>query len=122
MSTSVQGTVTVTHCDNNGTWLVALQGEHDLATEPLLKQQTDSIWPHCNIAVIDLSEADFISSSVIRWLLGVERELEAHDAFTFSVVEGPPDSVAARTLGLFGARELLACYPTRRAALAQAPT
>ena len=63
------GTVTVTHCDNNGTWLIALEGEHDMATAPLLEQQTSGVWPRCNLAVVDLREATFIDCSTINWLL-----------------------------------------------------
>jgi anti-anti-sigma regulatory factor len=115
-----KGTVTVTPCDH-ATWLVALQGEHDIATQPLLNQRTGGIWPRCNVAIIDLSSADFISSSVITWLHSLERDLEARGAFTLSVVTGPRDSAAARTLSLCGADERFACYATREEARAQVP-
>ena len=69
------GTVTVTPCDSKGTWLITLHGEHDLATRLLLEEQTRAIWPLCTVAVLDLSEATFIDSGVIRWLVSVEREL-----------------------------------------------
>lgn len=115
------GTVTVTHCDSNGTWLVALEGDHDLATAHQLEQQTHVLWPQCTVAVIDLSGAEFIDSGVIRWLLSAECQLEKLGAFTLSVVVGPPESVAARTIGLMGMRDKLACFTTRAEALAQAP-
>jgi anti-anti-sigma regulatory factor len=117
---SAVGTVTVTHCDASGTWLVALQGEHDLATVPLLEKQTSPVWPACNVAVIDLSETLFIDSSVIKWLLRSERALEASGAFTLSIVEGAPGSVAARLFALLRMPDVLACYATRQAALTQA--
>lgn len=115
------GTVTVTPCDSHGTWLVTLQGEHDLANRRLLEQQTGAVWPLCKAAVIDLSDATFIDSGVIRWLLSVERELEAAGAFTLSIVEGRPGTVADRLFGLLRMGHVLACYPTRADALAQAP-
>jgi anti-anti-sigma regulatory factor len=115
------GTVTVTPCDSRGTWLVTLQGEHDLANRPLLERQTGAIWPLCKAAVIDLSDTTFIDSGVIRWLLSVERELEAAGAFTLSIVEGAPGTVADRLFGLLRMHHVLACYPTRADALEQAP-
>jgi anti-anti-sigma regulatory factor len=71
--------------------------------------------------VIDLSDTTFIDSGVIRWLLSVERELEAAGAFTLSIVEGGPGTVADRLFGLLHMRHVLACYATRADALAQAP-
>jgi ABC-type transporter Mla MlaB component len=115
------GTLTVTPCDSSGTWLVTLEGDHDLSTRSRLEEQTRAIWPFCNVAVIDLSDVAFIDSGVIRWLLNVERELEAAGAFTLSIVEGPPGSVADRLFGLLRMRHVLACYPTRQEALTQAP-
>jgi anti-anti-sigma regulatory factor len=115
------GTVTATSWDGDGTWLVSLHGDHDLATRAELERQTRAIWQACKVAVIDLSEVAFIDSGVIRWLLNVERELEAAGAFTFSIVEGSAGSVAERLFGLLRMRYVLACYPTREAALAQAP-
>ena len=116
------GTVTVTPCDANGTWLITLQGEHDLATRAALKAQTDPIWPFCTVAIIDLSDADFVDSGLIRWLLHVECELEAAGASTLSIVEGTPGSVADRIFGILHMPHVLACYPTRTEALQQAPT
>jgi anti-anti-sigma regulatory factor len=115
------GTVTVTPCDSDGTWLITLEGDHDLATRPLLERQTRGIWPLCKVAVIDLSDVTFIDSGVIRWLLSVESELEAAGAFTLSIVEGRPGTVADRIFGLLRTRDLLPCYATRADAFAQAP-
>jgi len=115
------GTVTVTPCDSSGTWLVTLQGDHDLTTRSQLEHQTSAIWPLCKVAVIDLSDVEFIDSGVIRWLLDVERALEEAGASTLSVVEGLPGSAADRLFGLLRMRHVLACYPTRTDALAQAP-
>jgi hypothetical protein len=114
------GTVTVTPYDSKGTWLVTLHGEHDLAGRTILELQTGGIWRHCKVAVIDLSEATFVDSGVIRWLLSVERELEAANAATLSVVEGPPGSAAARIFGLLRMSHVVACYATRAEAFDQA--
>ncbi len=107
--------------DADGTWLVSLHGDHDLATRAQLERETSAIWPVCKAVVIDLSEVAFIDSGVIRWLLEVERRLEEAGAFTLSIVEGAPGSPAARVFELLRMRHVLACYPTREQALAQAP-
>lgn len=118
---SAGGTVTVTPCDAAGTWLITLHGDHDLATRQSLDQQTSIVWPSCRVVVIDLSDAGFVDSGVIRWLLSAERQLEAANAFTLSIVEGPPDCAAARIFGLLRMRHVLACYATRAEAFDQSP-
>jgi anti-anti-sigma regulatory factor len=70
--------------------------------------------------VIDLSEVTFIDSSAIHWLLRVERELEAAQCSTLSIVTGPPGSVARRLFQHLRMSHVLACYTTRREAFTQA--
>jgi anti-anti-sigma factor len=115
------GGVTVTRCDHHGTWLVALRGEHDLVTIPSLDRQTQHVWPQCKIAVVDLTDVTFIDSSVISWLLRVERALEQGQGFTLSIVAGPPGSFAARLFDQLHMSHVLACYATRYEAFMQAP-
>ena len=107
--------------DDEGTWLVTLEGDHDLATRPMLERETNPVWERCKVAIIDLSHATFLDSGVIRWLLDVERQLEEAGALTLSIVEGPPGSTSARLFALLRVRHELACYPTLEDALAQSP-
>lgn len=109
-----------TQCDAHGTWLVALTGDHDVSTAEWLDQQTSPIWRSCKDVIIDLSEADFVDSSIIRWLLQVERELEAAGALTLSVVTGQQNAPAARLFELLRMSHVLACYPTLESALDRA--
>ncbi|MDX6476500.1 MAG: hypothetical protein QOH95_2011 [Gaiellaceae bacterium] len=111
---------TVTRCDERGTWLVELHGEHDLSTMPGLEQQTRHVWPHCTIAVIDLSEVTFTDSSLIAWLLRVEQALEEAQGFTLSIVTGPTGCAAGRLFERIHMDCVLACYPSRREAFMQA--
>ena len=115
------GEVLVTRCDHDGTWLVALRGEHDLTTVPSLERRTRDIWPTCKIAVVDLSAVTFIDSTVVSWLLRVERALEEGEGFTLSIVTGPSGSFAARFFDQLRMASVLACYATRRDALMQSP-
>ena len=113
--------VATTEAGADGTWLVTLHGDHDIATAPELARETELVWARCKVAVIDLSEARFVDSGVIRWLLEVERQLEDAGAATLSIVLGPPDSPAARLFDLLRMRHVLACYPTLEDAFSQAP-
>ena len=99
-------------------------GEHDLSTAPLLEQATIGLWQRCTLAVVDLSGAAFIDTTVINWLMNAKHKLEASGGGTLGIVEGPPASFAARLFGQLSLRDVLACYPTRQDALAQvrAPT
>jgi anti-anti-sigma regulatory factor len=115
------GSVTCTPCDSRGTWLITLQGEHDLVTRPGLERETRDVWPLCQVAIIDLSDTTFIDSGVVRWLLSSETALEAAGGHSLRVVVGPPGSVADRLFATLGVRHVLPCYPTRAAALARAP-
>jgi ABC-type transporter Mla MlaB component len=110
----------VTCCDQRGTWLVELHGEHDLSTMPRLEQQTRHVWPHCTNAVIDLSEVTFTDSSLIDWLLRVEQALEQAHGFTLSIVTGPTSGAAGRLFKHIHMDCVLACYPSRREAFMQA--
>lgn len=66
----IAGTVMVTRHDGNGTWLVALRGEHDISTTQLLDRETGGVWAGCTPVVVNLSDVTFIDCSVIHWLLG----------------------------------------------------
>jgi ABC-type transporter Mla MlaB component len=115
------GGVAVTQCDHDGTWLVALYGEHDLTTIPLLARQTSHVWAHCKIAVVDLTDVTFVDTGVVSWLLSVERALEEGEGLTLSVVQGAPGSFTARLFDRLHMGSVLACYATRREAFMQAP-
>lgn len=105
-------TVTVTRLDGNGTWVVALEGEHDAFAVPLLEERTDGVWPTCSLALVDLTAATFVDAAVIRWLL---RNRAAAVTASMAVVVRP-ECVASRVLDLAGAHDVLDCYPSRAAA------
>jgi anti-anti-sigma factor len=116
------GTVTVTHHDGNGTWVIALAGEHDISTTPLIEQQTNSLWPGCSAAVVDLSDATFIDGSVVTWLLRTRRHFETNGHPVLVIVEGSAGPGPMRVLEITGIRTLVPCYPTRQDALDAAAT
>lgn len=119
--TPANGAVTVTHADNNGTWLVELRGEHDLSTAPRLDEQTRDVWPRRKLAIVDLRSAAFIDSTVVSWLLSADNAITTAGTGTLIIIEGAADSVPARVLRLLHLREVLACYPTRHDAQTHHP-
>jgi anti-anti-sigma regulatory factor len=112
------GSVAVSPQDADGAWLIVLEGEHDLSTAALLQQATVGLWHRCTVAVIDLSGADFIDTTVINWLMYAKRMLQASGSGALGIVEGPPASPAARLFRLLGLCDVVACFPTRQDALA----
>lgn len=65
------GTVGVHH-EAPGFAVVTLHGEHDLSTEPALARALGAAAAHSNV-LVDLSECDFMDSTVIAALLRVAR-------------------------------------------------
>jgi DNA-directed RNA polymerase specialized sigma24 family protein/anti-anti-sigma regulatory factor len=114
------GAVTTSRLGRHGTWVIALAGEHDRSTIPLLDAGTQGVWRRCSLVAVDLSAATFIDSSVIEWLLRTRRMLLAtghHGGLR--VVVGTPASAASRLLRLVSPhlRELLSCHRTLEEAL-----
>ena len=104
---TANGSVTVTPQDAEGAWLIALDSEHDLSTATLLEKETIGLWQRCTVAVVDLSGAAFIDTTVINWLVNVKRMLEASAGGALGIVEGPPSSFTARLFDLLGRGDVL---------------
>lgn len=117
-STGGAGSVTVSEHDGNGIWLIAFEGDHDLATVPLVEAKTREVWPRCTHAVVDFADATFIDSSVIKWLESARSELGTVESQPISIVEGPPGSIVTRVIDLLGLREIFPCHGSREDAIA----
>ena len=84
----------ITHSDVGGTSVVRLVGEHDLSTYPELVQAIGEVGgPQVRIAV-DLSEATFIDSTVLRAIVARAQEAEAF------AIAAPPGTPPRRLLEL----------------------
>jgi anti-anti-sigma factor len=112
-----EGAVVVSRLGPDGDWLIALVGEHDISTAPLLRRATREAWEGATHVVVDLSTAEFIDSTVITWLLREQRALPARSSLR--VVEGENGGVATRMIDALDLRGALACYPTRQEACAR---
>jgi len=98
-------------------WTLTLTGEHDLTTAENLDEQMEQIAASGTSVVIDLSQAQFIDSQVIAWLLRWwERSLEsAH--LHLAISTGEDSTPATRLLQLIDIADTLPCYPTAADAL-----
>jgi len=96
-------------------WVLELAGEHDLSTAPRIAAAFDRITETGTTVVVDLSEASFIDSTVIRTLLG---SMERGEDLLLVV---PAPGAVSRALELTGVSTLLPVFETREAALRAVP-
>src|SRR5437588_4811617 len=89
----------VASSDEEGTRVIALRGELDLASVPLLEREIDSaLADSASALVIDLSELRFMDSTGLRTLiLGQRRARDVERGF---VIARRPDDFVARVLKL----------------------
>jgi anti-anti-sigma factor len=99
----------------HGVWILSLRGEHDLSTQPGLSEEFGRVTAVGGPVVIDLTDADFIDSSVLRVLASAAVEQSA--GLRVAVVI-PPGGEATRILRATGIASLLRPYETCEAAMA----
>ena len=74
-----------------GVVVVSLTGEHDLNTAPTLRERLDEALEQGDPMVLNLSEAEFIDSSIIGALLDAQRRAEeAGLGFATALEDGAP--------------------------------
>ncbi len=108
----------------DGIEIVALVGEHDLGTLPLVRDAFEAAAGDDKALIIDLSPATFVDSSILGAVLDARRHAgEAELGFAVAC-DGAAEPVR-RVLEVTGLAEELPVHPTREAALealAVAPT
>ena len=92
--------VTVTHLGGDR-WVIALDGEHDISTVSHFQDELDRVFATGTSLVLDLSDATFIDSSVIRTLLAAHQRAQATTGEQLAIV-APPGGIAERVLDLTG--------------------
>jgi anti-anti-sigma factor len=97
--------------------LVVLGGEHDLESAPPVEQATGEALLTCSHLIVDLSQTQFIDSSIINLLVHLRNEAHAKDR-RFNLVMGTAPAVK-RTLEICGVLQVLNCAPSVDAALAE---
>ena len=99
-----------------GPAVVTISGEHDLSTAPNLRRRLDSLLEEDTSAVVDLSAATFIDSSILGVILDGRRRA-ADAGVGFAVLNsGGADSVD-RVLEVTGLRTELPVYARREEAV-----
>ena len=80
--------------DEDGTWILAVAGEIDVATSPELRRELHQLAdrePTC--LVLDLSDVTFIDSSGLGVLVGALKRLREEDRGDILVLEGLQEPV-----------------------------
>ena len=54
----------------SGVWVLTMHGEHDVSTEPSLAEELERVAAAGGPVVIDLTDAQFIDSTILRALMG----------------------------------------------------
>jgi anti-sigma B factor antagonist len=98
-------------------WVVALHGEHDLSTSDTLTGRLNEIFAEGMSIVIDLSDAEFIDSTIIRVILNAYRRAEETPGNRVAVVVPPDNAAVDRVMELTGLGGLLPVFPDRQGAL-----
>jgi anti-anti-sigma factor len=98
---------------DRGALVLALLGDHDLATKPMVMEALAGIGANTAV-VIDLTRCTFLDSTVIGVLLGAGPP----EGWSVSLVLPPDTSYVTRALSVIGMRDLVAMHPSVDAALA----
>lgn len=95
----------------SGVWLVTLRGEHDLTTAPNLRNSLARSFSGGWTVIIDMSETEFIDSTILHVLIGARRQRHS------IALVAPSDTVAGRLVALVCLADLIPTYQTRAEAL-----
>jgi anti-anti-sigma factor len=102
---------------DRGTWVVTLRGEHDLSTEPSLGDVLKQAFGGGSKVVVDLSQVEFIDSTVLRALAYGRQEAVEHAEHEIVIV-APTDTFASRVLRVTGIDKVIRVFVTRADAIA----
>ena len=98
--------------------VLVLNGEHDLSTAPDVRAAVDEAVGSGRDVIVDLSQTEFIDSSILGVLVAGYRSAAAESAAGRAfVVVAQPDGPVTRLFDLVAISDLIQVYPTRAAAL-----
>jgi anti-anti-sigma factor len=100
-----------------GTWLLALAGEHDLSTVPMLEHRMQDVSASGTTVVIDLSDAAFIDCAIVGWLLRWSHAARESDHLHLAVVVGGDRAITKRVLDLVRVNGLVPSQASRDEAM-----
>jgi anti-anti-sigma factor len=100
---------------STGVWVLTLYGEHDVATQPTLREQLELVGEAGGAVLVDLSHARFIDSTVISSLARYRQQ--ARDPARFGLV-APARYQGSHLIEVIGIGTVIPVYPTRDRAIA----
>jgi anti-anti-sigma factor len=95
--------------------VVTLRGEHDLGTSAELAKELRSLVRVGEHVIVDLSEVDFIDSSVLHNLVAADRM--ARDRGLTFTLQAATSPIVQKTLEITGLLERLQCASSREDAI-----
>jgi anti-sigma B factor antagonist len=104
---------------DSGVVVVSLRGEHDLTTAPTLRERVEEAVGRRSGLLIDLTEAEFIDSSIIGVVLEGQRRAEEEGIGFAAALEGG-DAAVRRVLEVTGLDRNLPVHPSVEAAMESA--
>jgi anti-sigma B factor antagonist len=101
---------------DQGLAVLTVSGEHDLSTSPSLRRRLDGLLDERTAAVVDLSDATFIDSSILGVILeGRRRATESR--IGFAVARSKGSDAVDRVLEVTGLRAELPVHARREDAV-----
>ena len=104
-----------------GVWVLALHGEHDISTTPSLRDELARVYESGSSVVVDLTDVEFMDSTVLQGIL-YGRDFTEQEAEHRLVLVVPEGGAARRLLSLTNLDRLIASYPTCAEAVAALAT
>jgi anti-sigma B factor antagonist len=95
-------------------WILAVHGEHDLSTTPSLRDELDNVFDAGSRCIVDLTDAEFIESTLLRALAYRCARAEGD---TLAIV-APTGGLPRRLVTLTGVDKTIPTYEARAEALA----
>jgi anti-anti-sigma factor len=112
------GTLDITHAP--GVDVLVLHGEHDLSTQSRLEARIDAALDAGKSVVVDLSEVDFIDSTVLAAILHGQRRASPENGGCgpgLAVVASPGAAFVARMLSFVHIDSQVAVHRSRHSAM-----
>ena len=102
---------------DDGVVIVAVEGEHDIYTASALREQIDGAFRGGTAVVIDLSDATFLDSSILRALLGARNQAEEQESGFAVALDRSKAPAVQRILEVTGLLKVFPVLPGREQAV-----
>jgi anti-sigma B factor antagonist len=103
---------------HGGVWSLRLRGEHDLTNAEVLDAEIEAVFAHGSSVIVDLTEATFIDSTVLRALFRGRELADENDSHALAIVCPADSRPVRRILDLVGVPSLIPVYESHEDARA----